>query len=97
MGIVGAEQKQHNRHAQQKFLGRGILVAIIDLLPHVQVVVGAGVEFKGHATHVVEHEVGTEHVGDICKSPGGFLGDAWDDVEEDFEGDDEDDVDGPCS
>jgi len=66
MGIVGAEQKEQYRHAQKEFLGWGILVAVVDLLPHIQVVVSSGVEFEGDATDVVEHQVGAKHVGDVC-------------------------------
>lgn len=88
MGIMGAEQEEHDGHAEEKFLRGGILRPVVDLLPHVEVVVGARVEFKGHAAHPVEHQVGAEHVTDVCEGPGGFLGDARDDVEEDFEGED---------
>ena len=68
-----AQQKQRNGHEQQKFLSRRILVAVVDLLPHVEVVVGAGVEIEGHALHVVEHYVRTAHVEDVCEGPAGFL------------------------
>lgn len=65
MGVVGTEQEQDNRHAEEELLGGRVLVAVVDLLPHVEVVVGAGVELEGHALHVVEHEVRAEHVGDV--------------------------------
>ena len=69
MSIVRTEQEEHDGHAQEELLGRGVLVAVVDLLPHVQVVVGAGVEFKGDAAHVVEHQVGAKHVGDVGEGP----------------------------
>lgn len=57
MRVVRAQQKQHDRHAQQELLGGCVLIPVVDLLPHVQIVVGAGVEFKGHSPHPVEHQV----------------------------------------
>lgn len=38
------------------------MVPVIDLLPHVQVIVGAGIELKWDAADPVEHQVGPEHV-----------------------------------
>jgi hypothetical protein len=97
MGVVGAQEEEHNGHAEQELLGGGVLVAVVHLLPHVEVVVGAGVEFKGHAAHVVEHQVRAKHVADVGQGPGDLLGHAWDDVKENLEGDDQDEVDGPGS
>ena len=85
MRIMRAKQKQHNRHTEQKFLGRRVLVSVVNLLPHVEVIICPRVEFKGHALHPVEHQVGAEHVGYICQRPGGFLTNAREGVEEDFE------------
>lgn len=90
-----ANEEQKDRHTQQKLLGRRVLVAVVDLLPQVEVIVGAGVEFKGHALHPVEHYVAAEHVGDVCEGPAGLLRDAGDDVVKDLEADDEDEVDAP--
>ena len=92
-----AEQEQQDGYYEQELLRRRVLVPVVDLLPHVQVVIGAGVKLKGHALHPVEHQVGAEHVGDVCQRPGGFLRDARDCVEEDFEGQDEDYVYCPCA
>ena len=83
-----ADQEQANRTRQQELLRRRVLVLVVDLLPHVEVVVGAGVELEGDAAHVVEHEVGGEHVGGVGQRPGGLLRDAGDDVVEDFEEED---------
>ena len=88
MRVMRAEQEEQYRHYQQELLRRRVLVPIVDLLPHVQVVVGAGVELKGHALHPMEHEVGSEHVGYVCQRPGGFLRDTGHGVEEYFEGED---------
>lgn len=52
-----AQQKEHDGHAEQKLLGGGVLCPVVDLLPHVEVVVSAAVELERHAADVVEHEV----------------------------------------
>lgn len=95
MCIVSAEKEQGDGHTQEEFLCRGILVAVVNLLPHVQVVICASIEFERHASHVVEHEVGSKHVADVGERPRDFLSDAWYDIEENLEGDDEDEVNGP--
>lgn len=95
MRIMRAHKEQHNRHAHEVFLRGGELALVVYLLPHVEVVVGAAVEVEGDAAHPVEHDVAPRHVGDVCEGPGDFLGDAWDDVEEDLEEEDEDGVDEP--
>lgn len=95
VGIMRAEEEEADGDAEQELLGRGVLVPIVDLLPHVEIVVGTGVELEGDAPHPVEHEEGTEHVADVGERPRGLLGDTGDDVVEDLEGDDQDEVDGP--
>ena len=65
MSIVRANEKQTYGHREQEFLGRRVLVFVVDLLPHVEVVVGARVELEGNPAHVMEHQVGGEHVGDV--------------------------------
>ena len=55
MRIMRAEKEQQDGDYQQELLRRRVLVPIVDLLPHVQVVVGAGVELEGHALYPVEH------------------------------------------
>lgn len=57
MRIVRAEEEQHDRHAKQELLGGCVLGPVVDLLPHVQVVVGPGVKFERHSSDVMEHEV----------------------------------------
>lgn len=75
------------------------MVPIVNLLPHVEVIIGAGVELERDAPHPMEHKEGTEHVADIGQGPRSLLRDAWHNVVEDFQGGDEDEVDGPgtCS
>lgn len=71
--IVGAEEEEHDGHAEQELFGRGVLIAVIDLLPHVEIVVGTGVELEGDAPHPVKHEEGAEHVADVGEGPRGLL------------------------
>ncbi|KAJ8105866.1 hypothetical protein OPT61_g9921 [Boeremia exigua] len=84
-----------NGHEEEELLGGGVLVAVVDLLPHVEVVVGARVEVKGDAADVVEHEVGAGHVGQVDQGPGRLLRHPRDDVEEDLADEDEHKVDCP--
>ena len=97
MGIMRAQQEQRHWHHQQELFRGCVLVSVVDLLPHVEIVVGARVELEGHAPHIVEHKVRPDHVGYVRQGPGDLLGDAGDDVEEDLEGEDEDGVDRPCA
>ncbi len=62
IGVVCAEQKQNDRHAKQKLLRRGVLVSVVDLLPHIQVVVGSRVELERNAANPMEHQVGAKHI-----------------------------------
>ena len=73
MGVVGAEEEEYNGHTKQELLGRGILVAIVDLLPHIEIVIGASVELERNAPHPVEHEEGAEHVADVGEGPRSLL------------------------
>lgn len=57
MGVMCAQQEKHNGHTQQELFGRSVLCAIVYLLPHVQVVVCAGVKFKRDAPDVMKHDV----------------------------------------
>jgi hypothetical protein len=94
---VCADQKQQYGDAEQKLLGGCVLVPVVNLLPHVEVVKGARVEVKGHAAHVVEHEVRCRHVREVDHGPRRLLRHTWNDVEEDLAQDNEDRVDHPCA
>ena len=85
VSVMRAEQKEHYWHGQKELLGRRVLIAIVDLFPHIEVVVGPSVELERYASDVMEHEVGTGHVGDVGQCPREFLCDAWYDIEQDFE------------
>lgn len=62
MCIMGADEKQCNRNTKKKLLGGRVLRAIVNLLPHVEIVKSATVEIEGNATNMVEHDVGAKHV-----------------------------------
>ena len=69
MGVVSTEKEKHNWDAQEELFSRGVLVAVVNLLPHVQIVVCPSIEFERYASDPVEHEIGTEHADDICECP----------------------------
>lgn len=87
VGVVGTEEEEDNGNSQEELLGRGILISVVDLFPHVQIVVSAGVEFKGNTSNPVKHEVGASHVCNVGQSPRDLLGNTGEDVEKDFEAD----------
>lgn len=69
MRVVGAEKKQDNRNTQKEFFGRRILISVVDLFPHIQVIIGSSVEFERYAPNPVEHEERAEHVGNVGECP----------------------------
>lgn len=62
MCVMSADEEQNDGNAEQELFGRRVLVAAVDLLPHVQVVVGSSIELKGHTSYPVEHEKRAKHV-----------------------------------
>lgn len=94
---MNTEQEQDDGHAEQELLGRGVLVAVVDLLPHVEVVEGAGVELKGDPAHPVEHDEREEHVRDVGERPRDLLRHARHDVEAEPQKGDQDEMDEPGS
>jgi len=97
MRVVRADQEQTYRDRKQELLGRCVLVAVVNLFPHVQVVVGASIELEGHTPHVVEHEVAAEHVGDVGHGPGSLLRYRGNNVVKDLQQQDDDHVNHPCA
>lgn len=95
MCVMSADEEQGNGDAQKEFFGRRVLGAIVDLLPHIEVVKGAAVEVERNATDVVEHDVGAKHVGHVGQCPRGLLGDARESIVDDFAASDQDNVDSP--
>jgi hypothetical protein len=63
MSVVRAQEKQHYWYAEKEFFCRGVLSSIIDLFPHVQIVVRTSIEFEGYSSDPVEHKEGAKHVG----------------------------------
>jgi len=95
VGIVCAQEEKHNRYTEQELLGWCVLRPIVDLLPHVQVIIGAAVEVEWNAANPVEHDVRPEHIGYVGKSPRSLLRDARDNVPKNFKGDYQHDMDCP--
>jgi len=69
VGVVGADKEEYDGNTKQELLGRRVLITIVDLLPHVEVVVGAGVELERNAPHPMEHEERAKHIADVGQSP----------------------------
>lgn len=65
MSVMRAQKEEHDRDTEEEFLGRRILRAIIDLLPHVQVIISTTVEVKRHTPDPMEHKIGSEHVANV--------------------------------
>ena len=69
MCVVCAQKEEDYRHTQEELLRRSVLIPIVDLLPHVQIVVSPSVEFEGDASDPVEHQVRTKHVDNVDQRP----------------------------
>lgn len=95
MGVVGADEEEDDGDSEQELLGRRVLVAVVNLLPEIEIVVGAGVEIKGYAAHPVEHDVRAKHVRDVCRRPACLLRQRRNDVVQDLEQYDDDKVNDP--
>ena len=81
MRVVRARQKQRNWNKCQELLAGGVLVSVVDLLPHVEIVIGPRIELERHAAHVVEHDIRPQSVEEVCERPAGFLRHARETVE----------------
>lgn len=69
MREMGTEQEHQDGYHKQELLCWGVLIPVVDLFPHVQVVVGSGVEFERDSPHPVKHQEGGGHVGDVDERP----------------------------
>lgn len=69
MGVMRAQEEEDDGHTEEELLGRGVLGAVIDLLPHVEIVVRSPVELEWDAADVVEHDVRAKHVRDVGQRP----------------------------
>lgn len=65
MCVVCAQEEQNYWHAEQELLRWGVLCSVVDLLPHIQIIVSPGIKFKRNSSNPMEHEERAEHVGDI--------------------------------
>lgn len=57
MRVVGAQQEEYDWYTKQKLFGRRVLSPVVDLFPHIEVVVGATIELKGGAANPVKHKI----------------------------------------
>ena len=97
VGIMGAQEKEHNGNTEEKLLGRSVLSTVVDLLPHVEVIEGTAIEFEGDSSDIMEHDVGADHVGYVGQGPRCLLRDAGNDVVKDFEACYQNEMNGPRS
>lgn len=57
MSVMGADKKQKYGNHEKKLLGRRVLISVINLFPHVEIIVGSSVEFERYATNPVKHDI----------------------------------------
>ena len=69
MRVMRAGEEEAYGDTQEEFLGWSELIAVIHLLPHVQVVESSSVEFKWDPSDPMKHQVRSEHVGDVGQGP----------------------------
>ena len=93
--VMRADQKQSKGHEKEKFLCRRVLVAIVDLLPHCQFVVGTRVEFKWCALEGVEHYIRADNISEVGQRPAELSGYARNEVVKDPKKHNYDNVDAP--
>jgi hypothetical protein len=55
--LPGGVNVQHNGDRQKKLFCRCVLISIVDLLPHVQIVVSSSVELERYSLDPMEHQV----------------------------------------
>jgi hypothetical protein len=56
MRVVCAEKEQHYWHTKEEFLRRSILSPVIDLFPHVEIIVSASVKLEWYSSDPVKHK-----------------------------------------
>lgn len=69
MRVMSTQEEKHNWDAEKELFSGGVLVSVIDLFPHVQVIVGSRIKFKRHPSNPMEHEERAKHVGDVGECP----------------------------
>lgn len=92
-------QEESNREAQEPLFGGSILCTFVYLFPESELVVSTAVEVtaKWDTGHAMKHEICQCEVDKVDKSPANFMGHPWYRVYDDFAGDDENDMDQPCT
>lgn len=73
MGIVRTEKKQNYGNTEEELFSWCILGSVVNLFPHVEIVVSTGIELKGNTSDIVEHEVGAHHICNVNQGPRSFL------------------------
>jgi hypothetical protein len=91
------QEEEDNGHTEQKLLGWCVLITIVNLFPHVEVIVGTGIKFEGNTSDPMKHQIRAEHVRDIGQGPRRLLGHTGDNVVEDLKARNEDDMNSPST
>ena len=66
---MSTQEEKHNRDTEKELFRGGILVSVVDLFPHIQVIVSSRIEFKRHPPNPMKHEKRAEHVGNVGERP----------------------------
>jgi len=66
---MSAEEKKEDRDTQKEFLGRSVLISVVDLLPHVEIVIGTSIEFERDSPYPMKHKERYKHISDVGQRP----------------------------
>lgn len=66
---MGADEEQSDRHGNEELTRRRVEHAVVDLLPHREVVVGPAIEVERSTFDEVEHHVRAHHVRGVGEGP----------------------------
>lgn len=95
VAVVCAYQEKRYRHKHQELFRGRVLVAIIDLLPHGKIIVGAQVELKGRSFDLMEHDIRSDIVSQIRECPTPVIVEHQNKVEEHLQYNNQNNVDDP--
>jgi hypothetical protein len=65
VGVVSAQEKKKDRDTQKELLGRSILISVVDLLPHIEIVIGTSIEFERDSPYPMKHKERYKHISDV--------------------------------
>lgn len=65
VGVVSAKEKKKDWDTQKELLGRSVLITVVDLLPHVEIVIGTSIEFERDSPYPMKHKERYKHISDI--------------------------------